>query len=323
MKRTTFAALLAMGALALPPAAATAGSGYEQQGMQGAQGRQLRGAQAQQAAQQASRLYTVRGNLVDLRTARIRQDQAPHLLARVRLDTGRTAVVDLGRTQQIQSQNVRFQRGQVFEAQGVSGRINQRPVLVAQRFQAQGQPVFQVSRLETRAGQQQALRQQQGQQQWWSQPQQPRRQASERRPMQQPRQQATQRRPMQEQRQQATQRRSMQQQPVAQAHRTIRGEVVETRELKLQGIQERHNFAKIRTQSGEVEVVDLGPSRALEGLILEKGERTVVRGTSARINGRPVLVARQVAQVASLDRADFLGEESGTDQPQQQGQGGS
>jgi hypothetical protein len=76
----------------------------------------------------------------------------------------------------------------------------------------------------------------------------------------------------------------------------IQGELLDTMKVQLKGIGQTHTLIKLRSPEGKVAVVDLG-SEVPSGLALEKGSRLSVQGLPARINDRPVVVARRVIQM--------------------------
>lgn len=76
----------------------------------------------------------------------------------------------------------------------------------------------------------------------------------------------------------------------------VQGELIDTMKVTLKGIGQTHTLIKLRSPEGKVAVVDLG-SEVPSGLALEKGSRLSVQGLPARINDRPVVVARRVIQM--------------------------
>ena len=76
----------------------------------------------------------------------------------------------------------------------------------------------------------------------------------------------------------------------------IQGEVLDTMKVQLKGIGQTHTLIKLRSPDGRVAVVDLGAD-VLSALALDKGSRLSVQGLPARINDRPVVVARRVIRM--------------------------
>lgn len=86
----------------------------------------------------------------------------------------------------------------------------------------------------------------------------------------------------------------------------IRGEVTSVRDFDIAGVSNAHRLIKIadttRPGAETTYIVDLGPSDGpLADMELERGDRVMVQGHAARIEGRPVLHATQVAQVFAGD----------------------
>lgn len=87
------------------------------------------------------------------------------------------------------------------------------------------------------------------------------------------------------------------QQQAERGNRMVVGRVVEVRTVQVKGIDEKHNLVKIE-RSGKRIIVDLGTEDE-QGWIadLEPGDLLFASGRSARINGRPVLMAKWAAEV--------------------------
>ena len=80
------------------------------------------------------------------------------------------------------------------------------------------------------------------------------------------------------------------------------GTVTDTRGVSLKGVADRHALLKVKTPDGRTVVLDLGAEDASKSLGLKKGQTVAARGPLGRINGRPVLFARQVAPVMTITR---------------------
>lgn len=76
----------------------------------------------------------------------------------------------------------------------------------------------------------------------------------------------------------------------------VQGEVIDTLKVTLKGTGRAHTLIKLRSPEGKAAVVDLG-SDLPSALALEKGSLLSVQGLPARINDRPVVVARRVIRV--------------------------
>lgn len=76
----------------------------------------------------------------------------------------------------------------------------------------------------------------------------------------------------------------------------VQGEVIDTLKVTLKGVGRTHTLIKLRSPDGKAAVIDLG-SDVPSALALEKGSLLSVQGLPARINDRPVVVARRVIRV--------------------------
>jgi hypothetical protein len=78
---------------------------------------------------------------------------------------------------------------------------------------------------------------------------------------------------------------------------SIQGKVADIRTFQIQGAKQSHVLAKIQAL-GQTTIADLGPKASLDrqlgGKQLQQGQEISVSGVPGRINGKPVLIARQV-----------------------------
>ncbi len=93
--------------------------------------RQSAGSKKQQSA-----TAKLAGELQDMRKIRMRDSEQQFVIARVRTDEGRTAKVLLGKQQQLSGFDL--SNGDRIEVEGRRGRINDQPVLVANKLKAGG-----------------------------------------------------------------------------------------------------------------------------------------------------------------------------------------
>ena len=77
----------------------------------------------------------------------------------------------------------------------------------------------------------------------------------------------------------------------------VEGELLDTMKVTLKGADRTHTLIRLRSHKDEVTVVDVG-AEVPAGLDLEQGRRMTVQGLPARINGRPVVVARRLIQAS-------------------------
>lgn len=249
--------------------------------------KQQRNKQQQMGQQQAQRQHTVTGVLQDVRTVRIQGEQDKHVLGKLRTRDGRTLVVDLGTQKDLKG--VTLRRNQPLAVQGKVGRINQRPVLMAEKIRGTPQPeatltIVRVIPLDRQAIQ--AMSRQQGGQQ------------SARQQFQ--RQQQTGQQPMAQRQQNLRQFRNT----PGTVGALIEGELVDLRLVRVQGHPHRHLLAKVQNDQDQTTVIDLGPSdnKDLQDVNLKKGEIIAAVGEFGRINNRPVLVATHVSDLVTIDR---------------------
>ncbi|MDN5870254.1 MAG: hypothetical protein L0H73_05980 [Nitrococcus sp.] len=98
----------------------------------------------------------------------------------------------------------------------------------------------------------------------------------------------------------SSQSKMQQQQAMHQAHRMVIGEVTDVRGVQIKGAAgDKHRLLKLSANEDTVVIVDLGamPEQAFKDLGINKGTRIWALGSSARINGKPVLYARYVGEV--------------------------
>lgn len=298
------AALLAVGAWAAPAAADKQydyGNRQQQQTSQKQrQSRQQTQRQASQAQGDQKRIATVNGRLVGLREVKLRGEKQPHVLAKLQTRDGRTVVVDLGTRQDVRG--MRFARNQELSAMGPAGRINGKPVIVADKFRdlsRRNQPTITIVRIIPID----VARQRQAH-------------ARSRQQQQQTGQQGQARARGFNGAQGSTQAQlpgwhpdiSSQRQTQA---RLVNGRVTDKREVSIKGQSQKHLLVKIQTPRGRTALLDLGTANnaSLKDVNLNKGEFISAIGRMGRINGRPVLVADHVAEIVTIDRG-----QSGTGQ---------
>ena len=239
----------------------------QQQRQQQRQEQQQRDRQNQQ-----KRIAMVTGKLQDVRTVNVTGD-GRHVLAKLLTKSGKTIVVDLGRPQDLAGR--KFRRGQEISALGRGGRINGKPLIVADRIRdnSKRDPLLTIVRI-VRMPTVSVV------------PQQP-----DGAP-----QQTTDR-----QRQQRAQQASGSSPP---SHRhVISGKLLETREITLKGQSGKHVLARVETPQGRHVLVNLGKREGLRDVKLSNGELIAATGAFARINGRPVLFADHIADLVAIDRS--------------------
>lgn len=211
---------------------------------------------AQQSGQQSQKAQA-QGTVDSYRIVAIEGEPDGHVLVRItptRTQRGQDTFtyIDLGPARQLEDRNVNIGADQDLVAIGYLGRINGVPILVAERFELEGQRFA-----------------------------------------------------LQDQRRQTArqdQRRQFQQGADAPVH-LVRGEVEAIKDFSIKGIKNDHRLIKVSDaeRPDRTWVVDLGDTNKLQQLDLKKGDRVLVQGRSARIEGKPVLRATQLAEVVTLD----------------------
>ena len=257
-----------------------------QQSKQQQQQQQQQEKRQQDRQDQQKRIASVTGKLQDMRTVNVTGD-GQHVLAKLLTKSGKTIVVDLGRPQDLSGR--KFRRGQEISALGRGGRINGKPLIVADRIRdnSQREPLLTIVRIVPMPT-------------LTIVPQQPDGAA----------QQATDRQQQQQQQQQRQGQRQAQKQQGQQAsgssspfHRhVISGKLLETREFTLKGKSGKHVLARVETPQGRQILVNLGKREGLQDVKLSNGEMIAATGAFARINGRPVLFADHIADLVAIDR---------------------
>lgn len=94
-------------------------------------------------------------------------------------------------------------------------------------------------------------------------------------------------------------------------HRMVIGTVIDIRGVQIKGpMGDKHRLLKVSVDDNTV-IIDLGPMKkgAFQDLGINPGNRIWVLGSSARINGKPVIYARYVGEVYDFE-PNYPGEQS-------------
>lgn len=280
-------------------AAALAGSAFANEPSQrNQQQRQRTSQQSQQthAQFQQGQRVNLKGTIEGYRPLQLSGEQHKHVVAKVRLDNGRMAVLDLGAIENLSNQQTQLRKGQRVEASGMPGRINRLPVIVVDRFVGDGKVTI-IAPVAAVASQQARQRQQQQSQQRFTSSRdiQPRHHAQRMRSADPDRRPDPLRRGsrQQAQRQQQSSQRGMV---------TVTGRLTDLRDVNLSGISDSHRLVKLQTRSGQTVIADLGRKRQLQDISLDQGEVVMVQGRLGRINGKPVVFADVIGDLARIDR---------------------
>lgn len=253
---------------------------------------------SQQAQKQGQRsqdraLRDVKGELLEVRSVALKGEEEKHVLAKVRQQNGRTAIIDLGPMNNLQAKNVKIVAGTKVEASGKTGRINGLPILIVDRYVGDGQvtilaPIPSSSeRSSQKSGTDHAASSSQS-----SGSSKSRQAGSSDEGAQgtmgyaQPPQQG----------QTGSQRQS------PESNALYFGQLTDLRDVKLKGIPDNHRLGKLHLRNGQTVIIDLGTKDALGDVKLEKGEMIAVTGSMGQISGKQVIFADTVADVARVNR---------------------
>jgi len=80
----------------------------------------------------------------------------------------------------------------------------------------------------------------------------------------------------------------------ARAMTTLTGEIEDLKQVRLSGMRQRHVIARIETEDGQLQAVDLGPRNQVNPLRLQTGDWISVRGMQGSINRNRMLMAMQI-----------------------------
>lgn len=80
------------------------------------------------------------------------------------------------------------------------------------------------------------------------------------------------------------------------------GKVTDARNVTLAGTAgDKHRLLKVQPKGGKEVIVDVGVPQSTSGMSFSKGDRIIAMGKPARINGRPVLFAANVAEMQRVN----------------------
>ncbi len=86
---------------------------------------------------------------------------------------------------------------------------------------------------------------------------------------------------------------------------TVTGQIQESKELRLKGIDRRHLVVRLKTDDGRQVLGDLGSPRDTARLSLESGRSITIQGPLISVSGKPLILARRVTvdgRLAEIDR---------------------
>ncbi|HEU4685340.1 MAG TPA: hypothetical protein VFS39_12625 [Nitrospira sp.] len=82
----------------------------------------------------------------------------------------------------------------------------------------------------------------------------------------------------------------------------VTGQIEESKELRLRGVNRRHVVVRLKTDDGRHMLADLGTPQDIAALSLESGRSITVEGPTISVNGKPLVLARHV--IADGKRAE-------------------
>ena len=98
---------------------------------------------------------------------------------------------------------------------------------------------------------------------------------------------------------------SQQSQPTRHESQQVSGQVQDVKELKVKGMEKKHQVVRLKTQDGRQIIADLGAKKELRDLSIKSGQQLTVQGPMFRVSGKPFLIAEQVStdgRTAKIDR---------------------
>jgi len=238
--------------------------------------------QSQSMKHQGKVTQTVQGQIQSMRKIQLGGERSEMAIAKLELSEGGTAIVLFGKAQEIDAKSLR--EADQLTVEGEAGRINGKPVLIANRIRIDGESMQTLSFADDNPQQmRRAERRMQRDQQ---------RQQAQNQQRDQRRQQAQrdQRRQQAQRQQQRDQRR--QQARGQQDTQRIQGELQSVRWAQLEGEDKPHLLARVETEQGRTIVMNLGARDELDlnQGDLRQGQTVRAEGQQGEISGMPVLV---------------------------------
>ncbi|ALA58992.1 hypothetical protein [Nitrospira moscoviensis] len=84
----------------------------------------------------------------------------------------------------------------------------------------------------------------------------------------------------------------------------VTGQIEHAQPLRLRGVDRQHMVARVKTQDGRTILTDLGAPQDLDRIPLEPGRSLTVTGPTIQVNGKPLILARQVSADGATVRID-------------------
>lgn len=191
----------------------------------------------------------------------------PHILIKLKGDDGETDVVDLGMASELKTNGIEAKEGMELWIDGRVGKINDKPVLVAESIcQTKMTKVTRSMKLREESKDNAEAR--------GANPE-----------SKEPKD------------------RSAPKTVTADAgmiSRTVDGTVVNSRKIKIEGQSDEHQLVKLQTEGGMV-VVDLGPIEKMPKIDISEGKLIAVNGIVGKMNDRPIIIAETVGNLTAVE----------------------
>lgn len=189
--------------------------------------------------------------------------QETHALAKVSLENGQTAVVDLGMAALLTSD---LSSGDDVTFHGSTGKIDGKNVFVASKLTANGETAYIDRTLPAKSSSSSGSNENQMSSSSNNQSQQRQMSANS----------------------------SRQNQRNQQEQLVLEGKIAEKEVVELEGSSDPQTVVKIELQNGKSASVNLGPETSLSDLDLQKGDQISVRGHTEQISGKNIVVAQSI-----------------------------
>lgn len=267
---------------AVPAFAQSQRSQRQQQSFQELRSQQQMGSQQQFGNQQQSRsqqmggqqrMSNIEAEVIDTKLARFRNSQEQHLLAKVELRSPET-----NRTKQVLAD---FGPVSTLKQQGA--RIQPGSQVRAQGSQGKinAEPVLFIYSFDISEPGQQRASMRNNQQRQFNQRQRQARMAARRGGVQNP------------------------------DLKVIEGRVVDMKDVRVKGLDSDQRLLRIKSpQQNKTFVISAGTRNDLQKLSLNVGDTALIKGFQGTINGRPVIFATKIAEVANINRGQSRGQQT-------------
>lgn len=237
----------------------------------------------------------VTGKIISIHSCTLAGMSDPHVLVKLESAPGDVEIVDLGSAAELKSNGIEPRQGQQFWVDGLVGKINGKPLVVAERLSESKLVVIthQALRVETT------------------------KHADTRKADTAAGNEAKDANTAKAETVDAVAGHEMKDvkdvkaakiETVDASHevRVVEGTVIHTRKIKIEGERDEHVFAKLQTETGIV-VLDLGSCATLPANVdLSEGKSIAASGVVGHLNSKPILVAESAGNLSSIQRPNEL-----------------